>query len=222
MRGIEHLIKEAREKAELLVSECAKVGLIVKITDTLRAKQEQDALYNQGRTTAGNIVTNCKYPNSMHNWGVAFDICRNDGRGAYNDSDGWFSKVGAIGERIGLEWGGHFKSFVDKPHFQLKQWGSTPKKLINTYKNPDNFRATYSVDNKIDEAHVKKLQKGDRGSDVVILQALLRMDVKDIDGIFGGQTQIEVLTFQKNYGLAQDGIVGKNTWGELYEQTRFL
>lgn len=222
MRGLEHLIKEAREKAEQLISECAKIGLIVKITDTLRTKAEQDALYNQGRTTAGSIVTNCKYPNSMHNWGVAFDICRNDGKGAYNDSDGWFSKVGAIGERIGLEWGGHFRSFVDKPHFQLKQWGSTPKQLINIYKNPDNFRANYKSENNLKDTHVKTIEKGDKGEDVFILQSMLRMGKDEIDGIFGGKTQIEVLTFQQKCGLVQDGIVGKNTWGALYEQTRFL
>ncbi len=27
--------------------------------------------------------------------------------------------VGSIGKGLGLEWGGDFSSFVDKPHFQL-------------------------------------------------------------------------------------------------------
>lgn len=221
MRGLEHLIDEARQKAELLVAECAKVGLIVKITDTLRTQAEQDALYNQGRTTKGSIVTNCRYPNSMHNWGVAFDICRNDGKGAYENGDGWFKKVGAIGVRIGLEWGGNFKSFVDMPHFQLPQWGSTPKKLINTYGNPDNFRATYKGGQTINVTSVKTLEKGDHGDDVFILQSMLRMGEAEIDGWFGDKTLNKVLTFQKNNGLVQDGIVGKNTWGTLYEQTKY-
>lgn len=217
MRGLEHLIEEARIKAEQLVSECEKQGLKVKITDTLRTKAEQDALYNQGRTTEGGIVTNCRYPNSMHNWGVAFDICRNDGRGAYNDIDGWFSKVGAIGVKLGLEWGGNFKSFKDKPHFQLPQWGSTPKLLINNFGTPEQFLKTnQSVPDKLET-----IEKGARGWCVFILQGFLfKSDLSRIDGIFGNITREKVLKFQKENGLIEDGIVGKNTWNALLDKFR--
>ena len=80
----------------------------------------------------------------MHQWYIAFDFFRNDGKGAYNNSDGFFNKVGLIGEAIGLEWGGNWKSFVDLPHFQLASWGSTPDKLKAQYKNPDNFKKSWS------------------------------------------------------------------------------
>lgn len=72
--------------------------------------------------------------------GVAFDVIRNDGKGAYNDSDNWFSKVAKIGKSLGLEWGGDWTSPVDKPHFQLPQWGSTPTKLKKLYGNVNNFK----------------------------------------------------------------------------------
>lgn len=89
-RDINQLHPQAKTLAQKLVSECAAQGYVIKITDCVRDKAEQDALYAQGRTTAGNKVTNAKYPNSMHNWGIAFDICRNDGKGAYYDNDGFF------------------------------------------------------------------------------------------------------------------------------------
>ena len=66
-----------------------------------------------------------KNPYSNHNWGMAFDICRNDGRGDYNDSDSWFKKVGTVGVKLGLEWGGNWKGTPDKPHFELTKYGDT-------------------------------------------------------------------------------------------------
>ena len=112
--------------ATKLMEECSKQGLIIKIGETYRTVAEQDALYAQGRTTPGNIVTNAPGStySSYHQWGTAFDIFRNDGQGAYNETGNFFGRVGAIGVSFGLEWGGNWKSPVDKPHFQLPDWGS--------------------------------------------------------------------------------------------------
>ena len=41
-----------------------------------------------------------------------------------------------------------------------------------------------------------------------------------VDGIFGGGTENAVKVFQKNRGLSQDGIVGRNTWNWLLRGTR--
>ena len=127
------------------IAECAKQGLVVGISQTWRSKAEQDELYAQGRTKPGSIVTNCRYPYSPHNWGVAFDIYRNDGRGAYNDEDGWFKKCGQVGKKMGLFWGGDFRSFVDKPHFELAKYlpQNSCKTLIAKYGTPEKFKATW-------------------------------------------------------------------------------
>ncbi len=137
---------ELREKAKLLIDECRNQGLIVKLGECFRSVAEQDALYAQGRTKPGVIVTYAKGESysSMHQWGVAFDIIRNDGKGAYYDNDGWFNKVGRIGKSVGLEWGGDWTTPIDKPHFQLPQWGSTPDKLKRLYGNVNNFKKTWS------------------------------------------------------------------------------
>ena len=86
----------------------------------------------------------------MHQWGVAFDYVIDqdtdkdedvDIRDLYNVK--LMNVVGKLGQSIGLEWGGSWKSIVDKPHFQLPDWGSTPAKLKAKYGSPDKFIATW-------------------------------------------------------------------------------
>ena len=79
----------------------------------------------------------------MHQWGVAFDVYRKDVKGAYNESGNYFQRVGAIGKSLGLEWGGDWKSIVDKLHFQLPDWGSTSERLRKEYGNIYAFQATW-------------------------------------------------------------------------------
>ncbi|APU60326.1 M14 family metallopeptidase [Clostridium botulinum] len=59
------------------------------------------------------------------------------------------------------------------------------------------------------------LKKGDRGSDVRKIQAVLQKigyDVGLIDGIFGSKTEEAVKRFQLNNGLVVDGIIGPKTY----------
>lgn len=129
--------------AEELFTACERKGLRIKYTQGYRSKAEQDALYAQGRTRPGNIVTKAKGGYSMHNWGVAIDFCRNDGKAAFDDSDGFFEKIGQIGKALGLEWGGDWITIKDRPHFQLPDWGSTTTKLRSTYGTFERFKATW-------------------------------------------------------------------------------
>lgn len=214
MRGIELLTKETQGLANKLVSACAAHGLAIKITDTLRTKEEQDELYAQGRTKPGSIVTNVKYPNSMHNWGVAFDFCRNDGTGAYNEAGNFFAKVGAIGRNIGLEWGGDWTSIVDRTHFQLPQYGSTPSRLISQYGTPENFLGNVSR-----ETSWPTLKSGSRNEYVKLLQSFLGLVYGhfevEVDSIYGERTKAAVRAFQGEMGLDVDGIVGPKTWDAI-------
>ena len=145
MRDINKLHPKLREFVFLLKSECEKQGLKIGIGECLRTAEEQDKLYAKGRTEKGTIVTNAKGSSysSMHQWGVAFDIYRNDGKGVYENGDRFFEKVGKIGKTLGLEWGGDWTSIRDLPHFQLSDWGATPAKLKRLYKTPENFFKTW-------------------------------------------------------------------------------
>lgn len=147
MRMVEELHPNLREKVEELKSLCRQNGLLIGIGECVRTVEEQDALYAKGRTTSGKIVTNARGStfSSMHQWGVAFDFYRNDGCGAYNESGGFFERVGKLGKSIGLEWGGDWKSPVDKPHFQLPYWGSGASKLKKLYKTPRDFMRTWEA-----------------------------------------------------------------------------
>ncbi len=66
------------------------------------------------------------------------------------------------------------------------------------------------------------LRRGDRDSDVKVLQRALRFVGYDleIDGIFGRITQECVKSFQATRGLVRDGIVGPLTWAALQEAIR--
>lgn len=148
MRNINKCHPRLIDLSKKLVSACRGQGLIIGIGESFRTKEEQDALYAKGRTAPGNIVTNAKGSSysSHHQWGTAFDIYRNDGKGVYTDGDGFFEKVGKIGKSIGLEWGGDWKSPVDKPHFQLPDWGNTTTKLKKMYGTPEKFMSTWKGD----------------------------------------------------------------------------
>jgi len=95
------------------------------ITCTYRSNEEQTELYAQGRTKKGKIVTRAKAGQSPHNHNpsFAFDIAFVKGK----ELD-WrpmlFSFFAAIVKQVSNEvvWGGDFKSMVDKPHFELKNY----------------------------------------------------------------------------------------------------
>ena len=142
---IAKLHPDAQAAAKAVLQEAGAAGLPVIYTDGIRTKAEQDDLYAQGRTKPGSIVTNVKYPNSAHNWGVAVDFCRNVKGKEYDNSDGFFNSVGAIGKKHGFTWGGDWTSFVDRPHLELKKFmpGSSTKTLVSQYGTPEAFQKTW-------------------------------------------------------------------------------
>lgn len=66
---------------------------------------------------------------------------------------------------------------------------------------------------------LRQLQFGKKGADVRSLQTLLNEKAHSrhlvIDGDFGYNTKSAVMDYQKEQGLAVDGIVGRNTWTAL-------
>lgn len=118
------LLPEVQPIARALIQKSVEMGINIKIISGLRTYEEQDALYAQGRTTPGNIVTNARGGHSNHNFGIAFDVGVFEGN-KYLPESTKYKVVGALGMDLGLEWGGNWKSIVDQPHFQLRPMWAT-------------------------------------------------------------------------------------------------
>src|SRR5579859_676150 len=89
------------------------------IVQGLRTFAESDALYAQGRTSPGSIVTKAKAGQSYHNYGLAFDFSMiTNGKEDNTVGPNWM-KVVKIMKAHGMTWGGEFPDgFHDNPHFE--------------------------------------------------------------------------------------------------------
>ncbi|MGG0655737.1 M15 family metallopeptidase [Rummeliibacillus pycnus] len=133
------------EKKDTLIKLAEKQKIDVVITEGLRSFAKQDELYQQGRTTKGNIVTNTRAGESYHNYGLAFDYAllnasgkiiwdtTYDGNG--NGRSDWF-EVADIGKQLGFDWGGDWIGFKDYPHLEMK-FGLSIDMLKNGYRLND-------------------------------------------------------------------------------------
>jgi peptidoglycan L-alanyl-D-glutamate endopeptidase CwlK len=125
------------------IHNCKQLGIDLLITCTYRSGEEQDALYAQGRTTPGHIVTKAKAGQSKHNisingkpsalaydvvplrngkpvWGTKGDGIDNDPTDDDKDDLELWQRIGAIGEALGLKWAGRWKKFKEYPHFEMQ------------------------------------------------------------------------------------------------------
>ncbi|SFE43156.1 peptidoglycan L-alanyl-D-glutamate endopeptidase CwlK [Paenibacillus algorifonticola] len=115
--------------SERLIERCYARGVSIVITQGYRSAAEQDALYAQGRTKPGSIVTNARAGYSYHNFGVAIDfaLLSSDGKQVHwdtkrdGDGDGTadWSEVVQEAKALGFAWGGDWTSFKDYPHFEM-------------------------------------------------------------------------------------------------------
>lgn len=129
---ISTLHPKIREKVTEFINRAEKQGIRLRIISAYRTYQEQDELYEQGRTKAGNIVTNAKGGQSSHNFGTAIDVVP-----IINGSADWntdYNQIAQIGKSVGFSWGGDWTSFKDKPHFEMN-FGKTIAQLKNLYEN---------------------------------------------------------------------------------------
>jgi peptidoglycan L-alanyl-D-glutamate endopeptidase CwlK len=126
--------------AEDFLQKCRKAGLNIKVTCTYRSPEEQDALYEQGRSVPGYIVTNAKGGQSEHNYEInsnpaskGFDIVPIvNGKAIWLLKDPTWLTIGKIWRGMEpinnyyLYWyGSPGSTFSEKCHFCLKKCSDT-------------------------------------------------------------------------------------------------
>ena len=67
-RKIEDLLPVVRERVEKMIADCEAEGIELLVTSTYRDNFSQAALYAQGRTAPGRIVTNPRAGQSFQNY----------------------------------------------------------------------------------------------------------------------------------------------------------
>ena len=100
------------------------------ISQGVRNAEEQNKLYQQGRTTSGKIITNCdgyekksKHQVKADGFGYAGDIAiLVDGKATWEEK--YYKEVARAGrvlmQKYNVEWGGAWKKFKDLPHFEYR------------------------------------------------------------------------------------------------------
>lgn len=120
---------------EFIIRLDKELGKTCRVTSGYRSIEEQNELYAQGRTTEGKVVTNAKGGQSYHNFGVAIDIVEiKGGKALWSNPDQ--QAIADLGKSIGFEWGGDWKSFKDKPHFQMT-FGYSTSQMFAKVQNGD-------------------------------------------------------------------------------------
>lgn len=101
-------------------------SIFLEVSEGLRSWARSDALYQQGRTTPGPIVTNAPAGHSWHNFGMAVDCMPEltEGTVDWNPSHPQWKRMEEVGVSLGLVSGANWIRIVDAPHFQLT--GSFP------------------------------------------------------------------------------------------------
>lgn len=109
------------ERLLAVLADCRKEGADYWAICGLRTPQEQLALYEQGRTRPGHVVTQSKPWQSSHQYGLAVDFARDADASRTGLQPSWkaadYDVLGRLAVRHGLVWGGNFK-FRDAPHVQ--------------------------------------------------------------------------------------------------------
>lgn len=130
-RAVSALRADVAKNCEAFLAICREAGLLVLVTETVRDEEYQRQLVAKGYASK-----NATKP-TFHSVkaGLAFDICKNV-RGHEYDDASFFARCGQIGKQVGFSWGGDWKSFPDKPHFQWDEHGMYTGSMILAGKYP--------------------------------------------------------------------------------------
>jgi peptidoglycan L-alanyl-D-glutamate endopeptidase CwlK len=125
------IIRESLMKEYIEINNRLPKDVRLRFAYVLRTPEEQDALFKKRPK-----VTNAKAWQSIHNYGLAFDIVilyDKDNNGTFETAvwdhkDKYWIRVTEYFKSKGWSWGGDWKKFKDYPHFE-KNFGLTWKQM---------------------------------------------------------------------------------------------
>ena len=118
-RSLDDLLPPVRQRVDRFLASAKAQGIDLLVTSTYRDNASQEALYAQGRTAPGRIVTNARAGQSFHNHRCAVDVVPiRNGKPVWDAKDAVWQTVGRLGKEAGLEWAGDWKRFREMAHFQ--------------------------------------------------------------------------------------------------------
>lgn len=127
------LSRRVHQLNSLLIDE----DIYIHVIQGLRTFVQQDALYAQGRTTPGRIVTDARGGYSAHNFGYACDLDPFKlGVPDWAADDPEWQAMLSKALTCGLSEGALWREFPDRPHFYLSELPPTPT---------DQMRAAYNT-----------------------------------------------------------------------------
>jgi LAS superfamily LD-carboxypeptidase LdcB len=154
IQRIDELHPKVREDFRKFIAEAEdELGVTLRVTQGLRSFSQQQILYNQPSDKKDNDgdgkvdeadekVTAAKPGSSYHQYGLAADLVEiKDGKANWSFD---YSKLLPFATKYGIAWGGLFKSFKDKPHFE-KPMGNNWRTLLDKYNKKDFIPGTQFV-----------------------------------------------------------------------------
>jgi peptidoglycan L-alanyl-D-glutamate endopeptidase CwlK len=130
IKTIHPILRSELEKDYIECNNLLPKGVRLRFAYVYRSVNEQNILFAQRPK-----VTNARGGQSIHNYGLAFDIVilkDKDNNGTFEtasfDIDEHWMKVVKFFKAKGWTWGGDWKSFKDAPHFE-KTFGHTWRTL---------------------------------------------------------------------------------------------
>lgn len=125
MARIDTLEPQMKDKVAILLARAfVATGVKWTVTDARRTMAQQAAIYAQGRTAPGKVVSNAKPGSSAHNYGLAADLAplKKDGSIWWEAPRKIWQAMADEAVKLGLTSGFYFKTIFDAPHVEDPAW----------------------------------------------------------------------------------------------------
>ena len=143
-------------------------------------------------------------------------------RGTFNAKQ--VRQIRALCRKYGLKWGGDWRR-ADEMHFELVESRAQALARVRRLQTPVARPAAKPTPAPAAKQPGPTLRRGDKGAHVVRWQNGLKRTISSglrADGDFGQGTHSATVEFQRRCKLTPDGVVGPNTWREMFRRVPSL